>query len=91
MSMFSRVEGGQVLLTQRGVYTEAELYKRGEDLFVKLKSGFARLLTTNNTTAANVRWKEIEGVDFSTTSDGPRLTVTAPPAAQVQRRKLRAI
>ncbi|RUX60198.1 hypothetical protein [Mesorhizobium sp. M7A.F.Ca.CA.002.12.1.1] len=90
MSMFSHIEGGQVLITQKGIYQEAKLYKRGEELFISLKNGFARLLTNNLTTAPNVRWKEIEGISYSVTPEGPR-EVIPTPAAQPARKKLRAV
>ncbi|RWB40501.1 MAG: hypothetical protein EOQ44_25525 [Mesorhizobium sp.] len=72
MTMFSRIEGGQVLLTKRGIYTEADLYKRDNELFVSLKAGFARLLGNNHTTADGIKWKTIEGVPFIDTPFGPR-------------------
>ncbi|MER9436737.1 hypothetical protein NKJ04_17740 [Mesorhizobium sp. M0618] len=92
MTMFSRIEGGHVLLTNRGVYQEADLYRRGEELFASLKTGFGRLLADDLTTVPGIRWKAIEGFPFVKTPFGPREIIPEPAEqSQSRRRKLRAI
>ncbi|AZO48016.1 hypothetical protein [Mesorhizobium sp. M4B.F.Ca.ET.058.02.1.1] len=91
MSMFTAIEGGQVLLTNRGVYQEAKLYKREGELFAQIKQGFARLLASNLTTAPGIRWKAIDGFIYAETAFGPQEPIPEEPKVQPRTRKLRAI
>lgn len=71
MDLFSIVEGGKVIISERGIYRQVDLYKRGETLFASFKDGFVRLLGRENTTVPHVRWLAIEGVEYEVDYMGP--------------------
>ncbi|TIN01001.1 MAG: hypothetical protein E5Y34_11130 [Mesorhizobium sp.] len=77
--LFRKVEKGQVLITVRGFYSQADLYNRGEELFACLKQGFVRLLSGDSTTAKGIRWKAIEGINYVEEFNGPKLVLGRPP------------
>jgi hypothetical protein len=73
MTSFSLVYEGHVILTERGVYRQVHLYKRGEQLFAGIRNGFVRLLAQGSTTVANIHWTAIEGVHTDEDYLGPRI------------------
>lgn len=59
--MFVKVEGTTVLLVERGVYRQADLYERGGQLFAKLGTGYVYLKETGATSKDGVGFDVIEG------------------------------
>lgn len=73
MDLFSIVEGGKVIISQRGVYRQTELYERSGTLFAAFGvNGFVRLLSRENTTVPHVKWVAIEGVEYQEDHMGPK-------------------
>lgn len=63
MQFFTKVEDALALTLQNGVYKQAEIYSRGEAVYVKHGSGFARVGTGISdfypTSAPNLKVVEI--------------------------------
>jgi hypothetical protein len=72
MTLFSIVEGGKVIISDRGIYRQVDLYERGGMLFAGYKDGFIRLLGRENTTVPTIRWDAIEGVEIVEDYQGPK-------------------
>jgi hypothetical protein len=49
-----------VLVSKRGVYRQAKLYRRGDEVFAGHGGGFIRLLHGGGTSAPDVRWDGAE-------------------------------
>jgi hypothetical protein len=71
MNLLKRIDEGQVIISDRGIYRQVDLYERGGQLFAAHKDGFVRLLDRENTTVPSVTWKAIEGVEVEATYKGP--------------------
>jgi len=72
MDLFSIVEGGKVIISERGIYRQTDLYERSGTLFAAFRGGFVRLLCRENTTAPHVKWSAIEGVVYREDHMGPK-------------------
>ena len=72
-NLFEQVEDGKVVLVNKGIYSESDLFTHGSELFARVKTGYVRLLAQELTTNGTMKWKSIEGVEFHTTFAGPRL------------------
>lgn len=77
MDLFSIVEAGKVIISERGIYRQVELYERAGTLFAAFKGGFVRLLARNLTTVPHVKWEAIEGITFDDQWNGPKQTGSA--------------
>jgi len=60
MNFFSKIDDAYVLLRQNGVYRQADLYRRGSNLFAKTGSGYIRLGISGSTSAPKVIWMELD-------------------------------
>lgn len=72
MTLFSIVEGGVVIINDRGLYRQVDLYERAGMLFAGYKDGFIRLLGRENTTVPTIKWDAIEGVEYVEDYQGPK-------------------
>lgn len=61
MKYFSQLEGEQAIVRAGGVFKQVDLYTRGEDnvLFVKVGSGYMRLLDNHKTSHPKTFWDEM--------------------------------
>jgi len=62
--LFTPIIDGIVILLKNGVFSQADLYRRGEGVYAKQGSGFIRLRNNGETSVNNVRWLELEGVSL---------------------------
>ena len=62
--LFTPIIDGIVILQKTGVFSQADLYRRGEGVYAKQGSGFIRLRNNGETSVNNARWIDIEGVDL---------------------------
>lgn len=60
MDFISRVEDGFVWLYCRGVYKQAELYRRGNQLYAKVGSGYVRLAGNRTTSQPKTIWLDLD-------------------------------
>lgn len=60
-NLFTEIPDAQVILRSRGVYRQAKLFRRGEQVFAAWGSGFIRLLKHSGTTVPNVTW-DLDGL-----------------------------
>lgn len=58
--LFTPIIDGIVILQKNGVFSQADLYRRGEGVYAKQGSGFIRLRNNGETSVNNVRWLELE-------------------------------
>lgn len=72
MDLFSIVEEGKVIISDRGVYRQVGLYKRGDTLYAEVKSGFIRLLARGLSTVPHIKWDTIEGCTYREDYNGPK-------------------
>ena len=86
MTLFSRVEGGQVIIAERGLYRQVDLYKQDGRLYAALKDSFVRLYGGYSTTAKHIRWVTIDGVDCVATYDGVRIASEIQSKAKAKRK-----
>lgn len=76
MDLFSIVETGKVIISERGVYRQVDLYERAGALFAGFKGGFVRLLGRGGTTVPHVKWDAIEGIKYHEEYNGPKQVPT---------------
>lgn len=55
-NLFHEIPDAQVILRSKGVYRQAKLFRRGEDVFAAWGSGFIRLLSAGGTTVPTVHY-----------------------------------
>ena len=55
-NLFHELPEAQVVLRTKGVYRQAKLYRRGNDIYAAYGSGFVRLLKHSGTTVPTVSW-----------------------------------
>ncbi|GLS29925.1 hypothetical protein SAMN04488498_110193 [Mesorhizobium albiziae] len=72
MDLFSIVEAGKVIISERGIYRQVELYERSGALFAAFKGGFVRLLARGLSTVPYVKWEAIEGIAYNEEYNGPK-------------------
>lgn len=65
MSFFHVIDDGQVVLRSKGVYRQAKVYRRGEDIYAAYGGGFIRLHGHNGTSAPSVSWLDIKADDVT--------------------------
>lgn len=87
VALFTPVEGAQVILNNKGVFFQSDLYQQGQTLYAAVKGGFIRLLGREGTTVSKIRWTKISGVSFVEMYDGPKLV----PAIPARKEKLAAV
>lgn len=76
---FHIIDDAVVILRSRGVYRQAKLYRRGNELYAGYGAGFVRLLGGKGTSAPNISWEEMEA-GLETTIDSLGRPSIAPPA-----------
>ena len=59
-NLFHEIPDAQVILRGKGVYRQAKLFRRGEDVFAAWGSGFIRLLSAGGTTVPTVHYLDLE-------------------------------
>lgn len=84
MDLFSIVEAGKVIISERGLYKQVDLYERGGTLYAALRGGFVRLLARNQSTVPHIKWDAIEGVAYREEYNGPRFEVRSPGGGHLQ-------
>lgn len=72
MIRFERIENGMAIIKKRNVYCEAWLYRRGDDVYVGVGGGYARVYAHGNTSVPTIKWIELQGatVNGETVSPG---------------------
>lgn len=75
MERFHIIDDAAAVLRSKGVYRQAKVYRRGNDVYAGWGNGFIRLLRGSATTHPNVSWDGIEadGVIWSGPSDQPKI------------------
>lgn len=61
--LFHKIDQGIVVIYDKGVYKQCDLYRRGDDLYAKWGAGFVGL-RTHGTTLPKATWDHIEGVEW---------------------------
>lgn len=76
MLRFHIIDDGAVILRSKGVYRQAKVYRRGQDVFAAWGNGFIKLGGRGATTNPNVSWDAIEadGVVCDRVGNQPRWT-----------------
>lgn len=59
-ALFHEIPDAQVILRSKGVYRQAKLFRRGEDVFASWGSGFIRLLSAGGTTVPTVHYLDLD-------------------------------
>lgn len=72
--LFALVEGAQAVISEKGLYKQADVFVLGEDLFAVYSRGFVRLLQKNTTSRPHVKWHRVVGCEYRIEWDGVRLT-----------------
>lgn len=75
--MFVQIEGHVLLRTKQGVFKEAKLALRGQDLFAVVAGGFVRLYANLDTSNPNLHWSDMVGVQHETSDKFGRLQVVS--------------
>ena len=60
MKRFHVIDDAAVVLRSKGVFRQAKVYRRGEDLYAGFGNGFVRLLGNGGTSCPNVSWEETD-------------------------------
>lgn len=61
MNRFEPIEGGVAILQRGGVWREAKLYHRGEDVFAATAGGFIKIASNAATSHPKISWHDCEG------------------------------
>lgn len=71
MELFKLIEDGYVVLRSRGVYRQAKLYRRGEDIYAAHSGGYVKLHGYAGTSAPNIGWADLHGKHVTTVNSAP--------------------
>lgn len=74
MDLFHVIEEGQVIICSHGVYRQAKVYRRGEDVFAQYGNGYIKLYNGCGTSKPKVSWLGIEaaGVELTGSMNVPK-------------------
>jgi len=64
-----------VILRSRGVFRQAKICRRGEDVFAAWGAGYIRLLAHSGTTVPRVSWDDLEAQSVTIDKGRPRYAV----------------
>lgn len=78
MDYFTAIPEAQAIIYTKGVYRQASLYQRAGRIYAKSGSGYVRLMQGGATSAASVRWAEIDTPDGTWAEDRGYVTYTPP-------------
>lgn len=78
--LFHIIEGAQVVLCSRGVYRQAKLYRRGDEVFAGWGTGYIRLGASGGTSKPEVSYLNLDVPEDTVVLPGAlgRLTVARP-------------
>jgi len=64
IDLFHEIPEGVVILRSKGVFKQAKLFRRGENVYASHGTGFVRLLQGGGTTVPTINWLDLhaEGV-----------------------------
>jgi hypothetical protein len=79
MNRFHVIDGAAVILRQKGVFRQADVYRRGVELFAAHRGGFIQLLARDGTSSPDVSWHDLDA-GSATTTDVFGRPVLADPA-----------
>lgn len=90
MHRFHIVDDAAVILRSKGVYRQAKVYRRGDDLYAGFGAGFIGLRRNGGTTLPSVSWEDIEA-PFAVRYSGVGIATVVSEAAEttVSRRRAR--
>lgn len=84
--MFKTIEGSFVVLCSRGLYKQVAIAQRGQELYAKLGSGYARLMHSQHTSLDNTKWIELslpDGYEYDGKGPGSlKLTKEPTPVSR---------
>lgn len=76
MNRFHVINDAAVIIRSKGgIYKQAKVYRRGDDLYAGYGGGFVRLMGGSGTSHPNVSWDEIDADCEVTTSKLGRLMI----------------
>lgn len=62
--LFHVIEGAAVVLRSKGVFRQAPVFRRNNQLYARWGGGFIGLRAAYGTTLPHVSWDHIEGVEY---------------------------
>lgn len=60
IDLFHAIEGAIVILRQRGVFRQVQVYRRADHLYARWGAGFIQLRGSNGTTLPDCNWEALE-------------------------------
>ena len=87
MEKFHVIEGAQVILYRKGVYSQSPLYMRGDQIYAKVGNGFVLIYANEKTSHPDIRWKDMEQPYKLIYGAFGRLKLTLTPAGNPRKKK----
>lgn len=78
MEYFTAIPEAQAVIHSKGVYRQVPLYQRATRIYAKSGAGYVRLMQGGATSAANIRWADIDCPEGAWTEDRGYVTYTPP-------------
>lgn len=78
MDLFHIIDDGFVILRSKGLYRQAKVYRRGQDVYAGFGAGFVKLHAHGGTSMPSVSWDAIEARDVAQV-DARKPVYLAPP------------
>ena len=60
IALFQRIEGGVAIVSNNGRYSQAEVYRRGSDVFALVGKDYVRLHGSKGTSVPKLLWHDVE-------------------------------
>lgn len=79
MNRFHLIDAAAVILRHKGVYRQAELYRRGRELFAGHRGGFVQLMSRETTSVPDVSWHDLDAGEETTTDTFGRPVLVQQP------------
>lgn len=84
MERFHIIDDGAVILRSRGVYRQAKVYRRGDDVYAGFGAGFIRLTGRGGTSVPTVTWTDVDATGVYVEADGFGRVTCAPTVTQLR-------
>lgn len=78
MNRFHMLDTAAVILRHKGIYRQAEVYRRGVELFAGHRGGFIQLLSRTDTSAPDVSWHDLDAGEETKTDTFGRPILARP-------------
>lgn len=85
MTPFQEITDGLAILLRKGIYSQVPLFKRNDNVYAKVGSGFIRLYKHGGTSVPTISWKDFDPGQEVITEDSFALVIDTRQKTKTRR------